>query len=118
MGTRHAPRPQLRPGPVVIVSPELLQNCTSSPPTARAVGAKPGPPRSAKRRAAESIGLLSDWSPRTGAKYLAAWNLLDEIGEDLKVYIPLATRPNGTLNVSKLERLAHKALFRDLERSS
>jgi hypothetical protein len=74
---------------------------------------KSGPDRSHLRKTFEDLGVTEQWSPRTSARFLAACRLIFDLGGHAIAVDALekASRPNGTVNVSKLERLAHKFLF-------
>jgi hypothetical protein len=50
--------------------------------------------------------ILSEVSDRTFARWKRAVAIFAELGEDAEAAIHEATRPNGTVNHSKLERLA------------
>ena len=56
--------------------------------------------------------LFREWSPRQIARYALAMRTLRFAGDDPLEAIRVATRPNGSLNVSKLDRLAAQAIVR------
>lgn len=62
-------------------------------------------------------GLHLDWSPRTASRYVNAWGLVESVGGDFRAILAAATRPNGTLNVSQIERAAHAAVLDYLTRT-
>jgi hypothetical protein len=66
---------------------------------------KVGRPRS--ERSALVDQMFSEWSPRTRARYKAAMTLLGvlESQEQLET-VQLATRPNGSVNVSRMFDMA------------
>ena len=79
-----------------------MQNCASSKP-----GPKPDPARAYARK------LFSEWSERTFATYWSAMQRLDVGGEDAKrAALAAAIRPNGSINVSKLARIADQELMK------
>jgi hypothetical protein len=65
-----------------------------------------------KIQATRQSGLAAEWSPRTLARYVRAWDILDELGEDFGAAVAAATRANGTINVSRFERIADAALMK------
>jgi hypothetical protein len=92
---------------------DLLQNCSSSRP-----GPKPDPGRAAVR------ALFPEWSERTFATYWKAHCQLKALdglkgvppgsnaGSEFGRAVKAATRPNGTLNVTRLAEIAEaKAAF-------
>jgi hypothetical protein len=52
----------------------------------------------------------ASWSERTFARYYRAVVLLRECGINGRIAIAEATRPNGSVNVSKLERAADREI--------
>jgi hypothetical protein len=58
--------------------------------------------------------VCDELSPRTQARYIRAMRILHEIGADPIVAIKDATRPNGSVNVSKFANLADRELLRFL----
>ena len=54
--------------------------------------------------------LFPEWSARTVTRYAMAQRMLREVGVDRLVAIESATRPNGSLNVARLERVAARAI--------
>jgi hypothetical protein len=124
IGTRHA-KPQ------VMVVECRIENCGK---TARAKGLcsahyarlyrggdpsvkrQGGPQRDAARAAA--VALFPDWSLRTQARYWKAMRQLQRVDSlrgtnHFETALKASTRPNGSINVSKLERRAESlaALF-------
>ena len=77
---------------------------------------KGGPQRDAARAAA--VALFPDWSPRTQARYWKAMRQLQRVDSlqstnHFETALKASTRPNGSINVSELERRAESlaALF-------
>jgi hypothetical protein len=68
----------------------------------------PGKVRKAGRRRSEWSALVEnmfrEWSPRTRARFKTAMTMLGQ--EDRKEVIQLATRPNGSVNVSRMLEMA------------
>jgi hypothetical protein len=75
---------------------------------------KRGPKRS--ELSALVNGMFHEWSPRTRATYMRAMTMPFLSVEEKQECIKLATRPNGSINVSRLFKLVQvKALFRFVE---
>jgi hypothetical protein len=69
---------------------------------------------------AATRNLFREWSERTFATYWRATKILTALEgrEGCLAAIKQATRPNGSLNVAKLERLADTAIVRYTELES
>ena len=80
------------------------------------VTGKPGRPKDPWTLAAEQVGLANVMSARSLARWRRAMAVLKDVSDAgydaVKPAITAATRPNGTLNVSELERIADAALMR------
>ena len=70
---------------------------------------KRGRPRDANRGAVRQM--LSEMSARTYARWWRATTLIQNVGGDSQQAIRDCSRPNGTMNVAKLERLADRMMF-------
>lgn len=84
---------------------------TGDPHTMRRPGPVPNTYRGAVRKT------LGEWSARTFQRYWSAVRLLGDLGRESgneglgASVLREAIRPNGSINVSKLERLAHRHLL-------
>lgn len=72
----------------------------------------PGPQASEHRRAMRYT--LREMSDRTFARYLKSVKMIRACGGDAKQAVSECARPNGSINVSKLERLAEGMLLREV----
>jgi len=77
-----------------------MQNCSSS---------RPGPERDPIR--AFTRKQFAEWSDRTFATYWSALRRLEAAGADPRVALVAAIRPNGSINVSRLARIADQELM-------
>jgi hypothetical protein len=68
-----------------------------------------GPKTSSIRRDVRLM--LKDFSDRTFGRYWKAIGIIRELGGDLEKAINECSRKNGSMNMSKLERLAEKMLL-------
>ena len=74
----------------------------------------PNATRKRGRKQSEFLALnrefLSEWSPRTLSRYAQAMSILGDVGgrEAQRAALKAATRPNGTVNVAKLLKLAEE----------
>ena len=76
-----------------------------------------GRPRTPERLAMDAAGIGTDWSERTRARYLRSWRLLNALEgrEAARAAMVASSRPNGSMNVAKFERLADAALMTWIE---
>ena len=64
-------------------------------------------------KTSEARNLMREWSPRTFARFTLAMRMLEDAGigvEEKQRAIKAASRPNGSMNVAKLLRIAETRL--------
>jgi hypothetical protein len=91
--------------------------CTKHYMRARRTG-DPGKTRKPGRAPAAYGALLrstfAEWSPRTQQRYISAMRNLRDLGAHMEAAIKDATRPNGSVNVSRLANFVDRELIRFL----